>query len=81
MTLKEQVTFDRDGDYVRSWDDYPVLKFSEAPQVEVTLMARADLPPVGAGEGASGRRRPPSRMQSLPRWARACATCRSRASA
>jgi len=54
MTLKEQVTFDRDGITSRSWDDYPVLKFSEAPQVEVTLMARADLPPVGAGEGATG---------------------------
>jgi len=54
MTLKEQVTFDRDGITSRSWDDYPVLKFSEAPHVEVTLMARADLPPVGAGEGATG---------------------------
>jgi len=54
MTLKEQVTFDRERITSRTWDDYPVLKFSEAPQVEVTLMERPDLPPVGAGEGATG---------------------------
>ncbi len=54
MTLKEQVTFDRETITSRTWDDYPVLKFSEAPQVEVTLLARPDLPPMGAGEGATG---------------------------
>ncbi len=54
MTLKEQVTFDRERITSRTWDDYPVMKFSEAPQVEVTLMERPDLPPVGAGEGATG---------------------------
>ena len=54
MTLKEQVTFDRERVTSRTWDDYPVLKFSEAPQVEVTLINRPDLPPVGAGEGATG---------------------------
>jgi nicotinate dehydrogenase subunit B len=54
MTLKEQVTFDRERITSRTWDDYPVMKFSEAPQVEVTLMERPDMPPVGAGEGATG---------------------------
>ena len=54
MTLKEQVTFDRERITSRTWDDYPVMKFSEAPQVEVTLINRPDLPPVGAGEGATG---------------------------
>lgn len=54
MTLKEQVTFDRDGITSRGWDAYPVMKFSEAPEVEVTLVNRPDLPPVGSGEGATG---------------------------
>ena len=54
MTLKEQVTFDRERITSRTWDDYPVMKFSESPQVAVTLLDRSDLPPVGAGEGATG---------------------------
>ena len=54
MTLKEQVTFDRDAITSRTWEDYPVMKFSEAPDVDVTLLDRPDLPPVGSGEGATG---------------------------
>jgi CO/xanthine dehydrogenase Mo-binding subunit len=54
MTLKEAVTFDRERITSRTWDDYPVMKFSEAPLVEVRLLNRTDLPPVGAGEGATG---------------------------
>ncbi len=30
MTLKEQVTFDRERVTSRSWDEYPVMKFSES---------------------------------------------------
>jgi len=54
MTLKEEVRFDRDGIVSRTWDDYPVMTFAEAPDVEVTLLDRPDLPPLGAGEGAAG---------------------------
>ena len=54
MTLKEEVTFDHERITSRSWDGYPVMKFSEAPLVEVMLLNRTDLPPVGAGEGATG---------------------------
>jgi len=54
MTLKEQVAFDRERVTARSWDDYPVLKFAEAPEVDVTLISRPDEAPLGAGEGAAG---------------------------
>jgi CO/xanthine dehydrogenase Mo-binding subunit len=54
MTIKEQVSFDRERVTSRTWDDYPVMKFSEAPHVEVTLINRPELPPLGAGEGATG---------------------------
>jgi CO/xanthine dehydrogenase Mo-binding subunit len=54
MTLKEQVTFDRDGITSLNWLDYPVLKFSEAPEVDVLLIDRPEQPPLGAGEGAAG---------------------------
>ena len=54
MTLKEAVHFDSVRVTSRTWDDYPVMKFTEAPQVEVTLVSRPDQPPLGAGEGATG---------------------------
>jgi CO/xanthine dehydrogenase Mo-binding subunit len=54
MTLKEQVAFDRERVTSRSWLDYPILSFAEAPAVDVTILHRPDLPPLGAGEGAAG---------------------------
>jgi CO/xanthine dehydrogenase Mo-binding subunit len=53
-TLKEQVTYDGTRILARTWDDYPVLKFSEAPELTVMIVERRDRPPVGAGEGAQG---------------------------
>jgi len=38
----------------RTWDDYPILTFGEAPEIDVTLINRPELPPLGAGEGAQG---------------------------
>jgi len=53
-TLKEAVRFEPGGVTSDSWDAYPILRFSEAPAVEVEILARPDLPPVGAGEAAQG---------------------------
>jgi CO/xanthine dehydrogenase Mo-binding subunit len=53
-TLKEQVRFDSRGITSLGWEDYPILKFSEVPAVEVELIDRPELPSVGAGEGAQG---------------------------
>ena len=36
-----------------SWEDYPILKFSEVPPVEVMVLHN-DLPSLGAGEAAQG---------------------------
>jgi CO/xanthine dehydrogenase Mo-binding subunit len=47
-TLKEEM---RPG--AQTWEDYPILKFSEAPPVEVHLL-RNEFPSVGAGECAMG---------------------------
>jgi nicotinate dehydrogenase subunit B len=52
--LKEAVQYDRSRILTSNWDDYPILTFEEAPQVEVTLINRPELPPLGAGEGAQG---------------------------
>jgi len=53
-TLKEQVKLGERGIASLGWEDYPILKFSEAPAVEVELVDRPELPAVGAGEAAQG---------------------------
>jgi CO/xanthine dehydrogenase Mo-binding subunit len=53
-TLKERVAFDERGIASRGWEDYPILRFSEVPAVEVEVVDRPDLPSVGAGEAAQG---------------------------
>jgi CO/xanthine dehydrogenase Mo-binding subunit len=52
--LKERVRFDRQRITSNSWTDYPILRFSEVPEVEVELIQRSDIDPVGAGEAAHG---------------------------
>lgn len=53
-TLKEEVTFTRTEVTSGSWESYPILRFSEVPAVSVEIIARPDLPPLGAGEAAQG---------------------------
>lgn len=53
-TLKERVRFDRRRVTSSGWDTYPILRFSETPEVAVTLLSRPDEPSVGAGEAAQG---------------------------
>jgi nicotinate dehydrogenase subunit B len=52
--LKEQVRFDRERISSNSWSSYPILRFSEVPEVQVEVIARPELDPVGAGEAAHG---------------------------
>jgi nicotinate dehydrogenase subunit B len=52
--LKERVRFDRSRITSTSWTEYPILRFSETPQVEVQVIQRAQIDPVGAGEAAHG---------------------------
>ena len=53
-TLKERVRFDRSRITSRTWSDYPVLRFSEVPAVDVELIQRGEEDPLGAGEAAHG---------------------------
>jgi nicotinate dehydrogenase subunit B len=52
--LKERVRFDRQRITSNSWTSYPILRFSEVPEVQVEIIARPELEPVGAGEAAHG---------------------------
>lgn len=53
-TLKEQVEFSAGRIESTDWVSYPILRFSEVPEVEVALIDRPELPFVGAGEAVQG---------------------------
>jgi len=52
--LKERVRFDRTHITSTSWTDYPILTFSKVPAVDVEIIQRPEIEPVGAGEAAHG---------------------------
>ena len=53
--LKEGVRLDAGGIAGRDWEGYPVLRFSEVPEITVELIEpAADRPPLGIGEAAGG---------------------------
>jgi CO/xanthine dehydrogenase Mo-binding subunit len=53
--LKEGVRLDTAGISSRDWETYPVIKFSEVPEIFVELVgAHTDNPPLGIGEAAGG---------------------------
>ena len=51
--LKEQVRFD-DGVASFDWETYPVLKFSEVPEIDIALIKTKDEVPLGVGEVTAG---------------------------
>jgi nicotinate dehydrogenase subunit B len=52
-TLHEEVTFDKSRVTSVDWVRYPLLRFPEAPAVQVALIDRPEQPAYGAGEAAS----------------------------
>jgi CO/xanthine dehydrogenase Mo-binding subunit len=53
--LKEGVRLDQAGIASRDWENYPVIKFSEVPEIACELVgAGSDNPPLGIGETAGG---------------------------
>jgi nicotinate dehydrogenase subunit B len=53
-TLREQVRFDRDKITSAGWDSYPILRFTDTPEVIVRVMDAPGEAEVGAGEVAQG---------------------------
>jgi len=53
-TLKEQVRFDDHGIASVDWDGYPILRFSEVPEIEAELVDGAGNPSLGLGECSCG---------------------------
>jgi nicotinate dehydrogenase subunit B len=52
-TLHEETTFDRLRVTSVDWKSYPILSFPEVPAVDVALIDRPALAPMGAGEAAT----------------------------
>jgi nicotinate dehydrogenase subunit B len=53
-TLCEAADIGREGVRSVDWDSYPILRFSEVPRVQVSLLDRPDSPSLGAGECSAG---------------------------
>ncbi|MGB6986635.1 MAG: molybdopterin cofactor-binding domain-containing protein [Candidatus Aquilonibacter sp.] len=51
--LVEEVRFSADGVTSRDWETYPILRFSDVPQIDVTLLDQPDQPILGAGEATT----------------------------
>ena len=50
--LMEEVMFDRERVVSVDWSSYPIMRFTDAPKLEITLIDRPKEKPVGSGEAA-----------------------------
>ena len=51
--LFEEVGFDANGVTSLDWNSYPILRFRDVPDLEIVLINRPDVAPLGAGEPAT----------------------------
>jgi CO/xanthine dehydrogenase Mo-binding subunit len=51
--LLEEVTFNANGVTSLDWATYPILRFPDVPALDVVLINRPEMQPLGAGEGAT----------------------------
>jgi nicotinate dehydrogenase subunit B len=51
--LMEEVDFDSAGVKNLNWSTYPIMKFSEVPEVDIVVINHPELPPMGAGEAST----------------------------
>jgi CO/xanthine dehydrogenase Mo-binding subunit len=54
MCLMEAVRHDTRAVTSDAWERYPILRFSEVPEVEAEIIVRPEAPPLGAGECSLG---------------------------
>jgi CO/xanthine dehydrogenase Mo-binding subunit len=53
IALVENAYFAGDPGVSPSWEDYPILRFGDIPEIEIALLNRPDQPSLGAGEPAT----------------------------
>jgi CO/xanthine dehydrogenase Mo-binding subunit len=52
--LKEQVRIDTAGVSSLDWETYPILRFSEVPEISIELLPSHGDAPLGVGEATAG---------------------------
>jgi CO/xanthine dehydrogenase Mo-binding subunit len=53
IALLETAQYASNAQISPSWDDYPILKFSEVPEIDIELIDHPNQPSLGAGEPAT----------------------------
>ena len=48
--LLEEVQFDASGQKNLDWDSYPVIRFDQVPDIDIVLIDRPEMQPLGGGE-------------------------------
>jgi CO/xanthine dehydrogenase Mo-binding subunit len=48
--LMEEVQFDSTGQKNLDWGSYPVIRFDQVPEIEIVLIPRPEMQPLGGGE-------------------------------
>lgn len=51
-TLFEEVRYSAEAITSSGWDTYPIIRFSDVPEIEVVVIDRPEQQPLGAGEAA-----------------------------
>ena len=54
FVMKERVRFEDGRVAAKTWDDYPILRFSEIPEIDIELIDNPNEPTLGLGEGSVG---------------------------
>lgn len=53
-SLFEQVNYSEKGITSNTWESYPIMRFTDVPEIEVHVINRSTEKPLGAGEAAQG---------------------------
>ena len=54
FVMKERVRFEDGRVAAKTWEDYPILRFSEVPEIDIQLIDNPNEPTLGLGEGSVG---------------------------
>jgi CO/xanthine dehydrogenase Mo-binding subunit len=54
FVMREQVRFEGGKVATATWDDYPILRFSDIPEIEIELIDNPNEPTLGLGEASVG---------------------------
>ena len=54
FVMKERVRFENGRVAAKTWEDYPILRFSEIPEIDIQMIDNPNEPTLGLGEGAVG---------------------------